>query len=643
MADETGTGDRRGVVADLATRALEGDRELTAEAVAAVGAALSAPVAAFEPGPEGPELLAGESFEGASALAGRALAGEDAVTDGEGIAAVVGPAADPLGVVCVGDGALSEDDRAFVEEVTTLLGRARERGRFRQFAEHLEEVVWMSSVEIDEIHYVNPAYEEVWGRSRESLYADPTSFLEGVHPEDRERVEEAIPERARGEYEEVYRVVRPDDTIRWVRDRAYPIREGGKVRQIVGIAEDVTDRWEQKRRLEAINRLNRLCQDVTHLVITTPDRTVLEQGVCDRLAEAYRFVWVGEIESGGSRVVSRVWAGHEEGYLDAVRITADGADTASGPTGRAIDTGEVGVVSDIATDPDFEPWREEAIERGYRSSAAIPIAHQGLLYGIVNVYAARPDAFSDPELEALSRLGTVIGHAIAAVERKEALEGDTVLELEFRVEGVFEELVACSAETGGSIRFDHFVPRAETVVAYGSASGVPKDRFRAAAADEEWIESIRLLADEDDDYEFELRTTDSFDLAETLAAHAGRLTSATISCGGVRFVVGLAPGSDVRGVVDAIESRNPSVSYVAKRTITSERAGITEYDDLLTRRLTERQREVLETATYAGYFEWPRSTTGEEVAEGLGISPATFAQHLRAAQRKLFEAMFDRN
>ncbi|MCU4743771.1 PAS domain S-box protein [Natronoglomus mannanivorans] len=147
-----------------------------------------------------------------------------------------------------------------VSDVTERKEMERElresEAKFRQFTENLEEVVWMSSVEIDEIHYVNPAYEDLWGRSRQSVYDDPMSFLEGIHPDDRQQVLETIPRRARGEYDEEFRVVRPDGTVRWVRDRATPIHdEDGAVFRVVGIAEDITERKVRERELKRYERI----------------------------------------------------------------------------------------------------------------------------------------------------------------------------------------------------------------------------------------------------------------------------------------------------------------------------------------------------------------------------------------------------
>src|ERR1017187_205390 len=114
--------------------------------------------------------------------------------------------------------------------------------RFRQLAENFSEVFWMSDLEKKQIIYVSPAYANVWGRSTESLQADPSSWMEAIHPDDRDHVRRAaLTKQAGGEYDEVYRITRPSGVTCWIRDRAYPVRDGtGRVYRIVGIAEDIT-------------------------------------------------------------------------------------------------------------------------------------------------------------------------------------------------------------------------------------------------------------------------------------------------------------------------------------------------------------------------------------------------------------------
>ncbi|MBI4661941.1 MAG: PAS domain S-box protein [Verrucomicrobia bacterium] len=128
--------------------------------------------------------------------------------------------------------------------------------RFRQIAEHIREIFWMSDPIAGKSLYVSPAYEAIWGRSCQSLQESWTSFMEGIHPEDRERVSRALTRQINREAtDEEYRVLRPDGTVRWVRDRAFPIQNSdGKVYRITGIAEDITARKqaeEENRRLNA--------------------------------------------------------------------------------------------------------------------------------------------------------------------------------------------------------------------------------------------------------------------------------------------------------------------------------------------------------------------------------------------------------
>lgn len=116
--------------------------------------------------------------------------------------------------------------------------------RFRQVAEHIREVFWMSDPEKNTILYISPGYEEIWGRTCESLYASPRSWLEAVHPDDRDRVlAAALTKQVTGEYCEEYRIIRPDGSVRWILDRAFPVRNAsGTVYRIAGLAEDITNR-----------------------------------------------------------------------------------------------------------------------------------------------------------------------------------------------------------------------------------------------------------------------------------------------------------------------------------------------------------------------------------------------------------------
>jgi len=128
--------------------------------------------------------------------------------------------------------------------VLVLAQHMRETHRLvRALAEHISEVFSLVTPDNRLVLYISPVYEAVWGRSCESLYAEPLSWLDAVYPDDQARVREAVTARQYGgPYEVDYRIIRPDGTVRQIRDRAVPIRdESGTVCQIAGIARDVTD------------------------------------------------------------------------------------------------------------------------------------------------------------------------------------------------------------------------------------------------------------------------------------------------------------------------------------------------------------------------------------------------------------------
>ncbi len=134
--------------------------------------------------------------------------------------------------------------------------------RFRQLAEHITDVFWMADPHLAQTLYVSPAYEAIWGHSCRSLYERSRSFLEAVHPEDRDRLLVALGRQAEGQAtSEEYRIVRPDGSVRWIWDRGFPIEdETGQVVRVAGIAEDITER---RRAEEEVRHQTQILTTVT--------------------------------------------------------------------------------------------------------------------------------------------------------------------------------------------------------------------------------------------------------------------------------------------------------------------------------------------------------------------------------------------
>lgn len=127
--------------------------------------------------------------------------------------------------------------------------------KFRLIAEQLEEVVWMATADGEEWVYINPAFEDIWGRDRDELYGDTLTFLDTVHQEDRERIREAFTTLPDDPIDEEFRIVRPDGETRWIHVRGGRVHdEDSETTRLLGIGEDITERVERERQLEESER-----------------------------------------------------------------------------------------------------------------------------------------------------------------------------------------------------------------------------------------------------------------------------------------------------------------------------------------------------------------------------------------------------
>jgi two-component system, sensor histidine kinase and response regulator len=118
--------------------------------------------------------------------------------------------------------------------------------KFRQLAENVREVFWMMPPAANEMLYISPAYEQIWGRTCDSVYQNPMSWADAIHPDDLESAHLKFARQMQGEaVESEYRIRTPDGQEKWIRDRAFPIRDkDGQLIRVVGVAEDITERKE---------------------------------------------------------------------------------------------------------------------------------------------------------------------------------------------------------------------------------------------------------------------------------------------------------------------------------------------------------------------------------------------------------------
>ena len=187
---------------------------------------------------------------------------------------------------------------------------------------------------------------------------------------------------------------------------------------ILSSINDITDRKIAEEQLQHVGRLYALLSQINQAVVRTQDRQTLLQNICNVAVQygQFKMAWIGVVDENTGIINPVCYAGQEEGYLKNIIITRNDEATGKGPVGRSIRENELKICHDIATDPNMEPWREEALKRGYRSSIAVPFKIKDKVIGTINLYASELGFFSEDEKILLQEIGEDITFALDAME-----------------------------------------------------------------------------------------------------------------------------------------------------------------------------------------------------------------------------------
>ncbi len=222
------------------------------------------------------------------------------------------------------------------------------------------------------------------------------------------------------------------------------------------------ERKQIERRLLHLAEVLRAVRNVNQLITHERDPQRLLTDACNLLVHTrgYRMTWIGLIEEGHSRVIPAARAGQGTDYLDQVTITWDESKARQGPTGTAIRTRRPVLCADVTTDPRFASWRETVLRYGFASFAAAPMLCGERLFGAVNIYADKPNAFDDEEINLLAELAGDLGFALQSIEdeSKRGRAEEAVKQAEERYRNLFEEApsmyVLTRREEGGPVIAD---------------------------------------------------------------------------------------------------------------------------------------------------------------------------------------------
>nr|WP_282594530.1 bacterio-opsin activator domain-containing protein [Halomarina salina] len=444
-----------------------------------------------------------------------------------------------------------------------------------------------------------------------------------------------------------------DGETRYVEVGATPITYDGE-QAVQLVIRDVTERRQRERQIErqrdalrTLDRLNEVIRSIDQSLVRASTRGDIEQAVCDRLVEVDRYVaaWIGTDSATSRDVTPRATAGALDDYLDAVTISAS---ETSDPAGRTVASGEATLDDDVTAagnegvDPGDEPWRDAAVDAGFASAIAVPIVYEDTRYGALAIYSDQQDAFAAAdEVAVLRELGETIGHAITAAESKRALLTDRIAELEFDVQMPESFLARVSEAVDGSFEFAGMVSTTDgSYLEYYSAPVSDPGAVLDERADGDAVEHLRHVGDHGGEALFEVVFSDDH-VVQAVGSLGGRTTGLSVEDGVYRVTAEFPYDVDRHAIADALAAKFDAATLRAQRETERELSSRQEVWETFRDHLTDKQWSVIQTAFYAGFFEWPRASTGEEVAESLGISPPTFHEHLRAAQQKLLEALLD--
>lgn len=396
---------------------------------------------------------------------------------------------------------------------------------------------------------------------------------------------------------------------------------------------------QQNDQLTTLNRVNETIREIDQALVQAETREEIDHTVCELLTtdDRFRFAWIGTANSTTGIVQPRAWAGAEQGYLDSLVFPTES--TESEPAGRTAATQDVTMITNVAAQLREEQWRKNALSRDYLSILSIPLEYNDVVYGILTVYAEKRDAFDEMSREVLIESAETIGSAISAIERKNALLTTTTTRVEFTIDDPVFVLSRLARQAECTILYQGGVQQTDdgcyvfVTVEDGSVATVEQIATEAVA-----ITAVQRISADTTGGILQLHFSNPF-LALELADHGAVLQSASADSNSLTLVIDIPEkGGHLQQIDHFIRETFADVELRSKHTI--DHSSTNSFNSRFLEQVTDRQLEVVQTAYYSGFFEAPRESSGEEVADTLGISPAAFYQHVRIVQQKLFAIIF---
>ena len=389
---------------------------------------------------------------------------------------------------------------------------------------------------------------------------------------------------------------------------------------------------------QVLDRINGLIEDTVEVLVQETTREELEDGVVTELAAAdpYTFAWIGRPNVASETLSPTAWEG-------SARLPVQGRsfDLSRGdePISTAYREGTIQVL-DHPGEQAYGPWAEITADADVEALIAVPLVYKDTNYGVLAVCTNDAEAFDERERVVLEALGGAIANAINAIERGRILDATEIIELEFAVDDRDLLFSRLSAGSGSRIEVSGTDYRSDgSIRLYLSATdGDPADLIDLVENDGA-VEEVTVIVDHDDECLLEVVVAES--ILASLTEYGAVPKEVVAEDGTARFTVELPYEAEARELFELVEGEYPGTDLLGYHERERPVETRQDFKAALSDRFTDRQETAIRTAFLGGFFDWPREVDGNELAEAMDISRPTYHQHLRTAERKVLEELFE--
>ncbi|KAB1193178.1 PAS domain-containing protein [Haloferax sp. MBLA0076] len=397
---------------------------------------------------------------------------------------------------------------------------------------------------------------------------------------------------------------------------------------------------EQNEILRRLDQVNTTIRSINQSLIRAPTRSDALSAVGKHLVETGPYAVVWHVDSdevvGEFHPTPEAIHGADTAYADRLSEVAS-----SGPLADLLDTAvqtqTMQTVDDVLNDPAWADHRGDALTYGFRSLAVIPAVADDRIEALFVVHATDPDALSNED-GLLAELGETTGYALATTKRAGAMLTERRTQVQARLGGDRLSLARLARRVDHGVGLTGVLPKSDgSVIAFVVTDADPETVVEAGS---EIATHVRILSEDETGNLFEMRLPRE-SLFETLYASEATLRELHSTGQQTTLTVEVPERIRVRSFIDTLDADYPGTSLLSRRTVTQAEESPQTFQWKIRDEWTDRQFESIRAAYLAGFYEWPRRSTAEALAETFDISAPTFQYHLRAAERKLVDSVFE--